>query len=70
MADQLSRQVRLIQGNNSGNWLGKSKEEIKEMQSRAKVERDGRISRGGKIPRSKYPRAYQFSLEDDVLYLW
>ncbi len=32
VADQLSRPVRLIQGDNSGTWLGKIKEEIKEMQ--------------------------------------
>ncbi len=72
VADQLSRPVRLIQGDNCGNWLGKTKEEIKEMQRaeprwREMVE----YLEGGRIPRSKYPRATldQFSLEDDVLYL-
>ncbi len=32
VADQLSRPVRVIQGCEDGEWLGKSKEEIKVMQ--------------------------------------
>ncbi len=72
VADHLSKPVRLVQGDNNGNWLGTSKEEIKEMQRaeprwREMVE----YLEGGRAPRSKYPRTAlnQFFLEDDVLYL-
>ncbi len=44
VADQLSRPVRVIQGCEDGEWLGKSKEEIKVMQ-RAEA-------RGGRWPHS------------------
>ncbi len=32
VVDQLSRPVRLIRGSDGGEWLGKSREEVKEMQ--------------------------------------
>ncbi len=73
VADQLSRPVRLVQGDHSGSWLGKGKEEIKEMQ-RVEPRRGDMVDylEGGRIPRSKYPRTTldQFSLKDDVLYLF
>ncbi len=72
VADQLSRPVRIIQGSDNRTWLGKSKDEIKEMQRdeprwREMVE----YVEGERIPRSKYLRATldQFSLEYDILYL-
>ncbi len=72
VADQVSRPVRKIQGSDDGTWLGKSKDEIKEMQRgeprwREMVE----YLEGGRIPRSKYNRTTldQFSLEDVILYL-
>ncbi len=70
VADQLSRPVRLIQGEYVDNWLGKSKEDIKGMQRAEQRWREMIEFIGGRIPRSKYPRATldQFSLEDDVLY--
>ncbi len=43
MADQLSRPVRVVQGSEDGTWLGKSRDEIQEMQ-RTKVERNGKLS--------------------------
>ncbi len=57
VADQLSRPFRMIQGENDENLLGKSKEEVKEMQRiecrwREMIE----YLQGGRIPRSKYPR--------------
>ncbi len=72
VADQLSRPVRIIQGSDDGTWLGKSKDEMKEMQRREPRWREMvEHLEGGRIPRSKYPRATldQFSLEDDILYL-
>ncbi len=72
VTDQLSRPVRVIQRGDDGNWLGKSKDEIKDMHRgdlrwREKIE----YLEGGRTPRSKYCRATldQFSLEDDILYL-
>ncbi len=32
VADQLSRPIRVIQGSEGGTWLGKSRDEIQEMQ--------------------------------------
>ncbi len=53
VADQLSRPVRIIQGSDDGTGLGKSKDEIKEVQRgesrwREMVE----YLEGGRIPRS------------------
>ncbi len=72
VADQLSRPVRVIQGREDVEWLGKSKEEIKVMQrAEARWREMVEYIVGGWIPRSKYPRATldQFALEEDILYL-
>ncbi len=59
VADQLSRPVRVIQGCEDGKCLGKSKEEIKGMQrAEARWQEMAVFLEGGRIPRSKYPRAY------------
>ncbi len=72
VADQLSRPVRIIQGSDDREWLGKSREEMKEMQ-RAEPRWREMVDylEGGRIPRSNYPQVtlYQFALEDDILYL-
>ncbi len=58
VADQLSRPVRVIQGCEDGKWLGKSKEETKGMQRAvARWQEMAVFLEGGRIPRSKYPRA-------------
>ncbi len=72
VADQLSRPVRLVQEEYDENLLGKNKEDIKGMQRAEPRWREMiKFIEGGRIPRSKYPRATldQFALEDDVLYL-
>ncbi len=72
VADQLSRPVRIIREEETLSWLGRSKEEIMEMQ-RAEPRWQEMIQflEGEGVPRSKYPRATldQFSLEDEILYL-
>ncbi len=72
VADQLSRPVKVIQGIEDGTWLGKSRDEIQEMQ-RGEPRWKEMINylEGGRIPRSKYPSATLdlFALEDGVLYL-
>ncbi len=45
VADQLSRPVRLVQGEYDENWLGKSKEDIKGMQRAKPRWRDDRVYR-------------------------
>ncbi len=53
VADQLSRPVRVIQGREDGEWLGKSKEEIKVMQrAEARWREMVEYLVGGRIPRS------------------
>ncbi len=72
VADQLSRPVRVIQGSEDGTWLGKSRDEIQEMQGEEPRWREMiNYLESGRISRSKYPRATldQFSLEDGILYL-
>ncbi len=72
VADQLSRPVRVIQGSEDSTWLGKSREEIQALQGEEPRWREMiTYLEGGKIPRSKYPRATldQFALEDGILYL-
>ncbi len=72
MADQLSRPVRVIQGSEDGTWLGKSRDEIQELQREEPRWREMvDYMKGGRIPRSKYPSATldQFALEDGILYL-
>ncbi len=72
VADQFSRPVRVIQGSEDGTWLGKSRDEIQELQREEPRRRDMvDYLEGGRIPRSKYPRATldQFALEDGILYL-
>ncbi len=72
VADQLSRPVRIIMEEETLSWLGRSKEEIRTIQ-RAEPRWQEMIAflEGGRIQRSKYPRATldQFSLEDEILYL-
>ncbi len=73
VADQLSRPVRVIQGREDGEWLGKSKEEVKVMQRAEAMWREmAEYLDGGRIHRSKCPRATldQFALEEDILYLY
>ncbi len=70
VADQLSRPVRMIQEDNVERWLGKSKEELKEMQRNESRWREMiDYLQGGRIPRSKYPRATldQFVMDEEVL---
>ncbi len=73
VADQLSRPVRVIQGSEDGTWLEKSSEEIQALQREEPRWREmvEYLEEGGRIPRSKYPRASldQFALEDGILYL-
>ncbi len=72
VADQLSRLVRVIQESEDGTWLGKSRDEIREMQREEPRWREMvNYLEGGRIPRSKYPRATldQLSLQDDIMYL-
>ncbi len=72
VADQLSRPVRVIQGSEDGEWLGKSREEIKVMQrAEARWREMVDYLEGGRVPRSKYRQATldQFALEEDILYL-
>ncbi len=72
VADQLSRLVRVIQGSEDGTWLGKSREEIQALQrEEPRWKEMVTYLEGGRIPRSKYPRATldQFALEDGILYL-
>ncbi len=72
VADQLSRPVRVIQGSEDGTWLGKRRDKTQEMQRGEPRWREMvNYLEGGRIPRSRYPRATldQFSLEDGVLYL-
>ncbi len=58
VADQLSRPVRVIQGSEVGEWLGKSREEIKVMQrAEARWREMVDYLEVGRVPRSKYPRA-------------
>ncbi len=56
VADELSRPVRIIQEGDDGNWLGKSKDEIKDMQRGEPRWREMvKYMEGVRIPRSKYP---------------
>ncbi len=53
MADQLSRPVRVIPGSEDGTWLGKSRDEIQEMQREEPRWREMvNYLEGGRIPRS------------------
>ncbi len=72
VADQLSRPVRIIQKSEGGTCLGKSRDEIQEMQRGEPKWREMiNYLEGGRIPRSNYPRVTldQFCLEDGILYL-
>ncbi len=72
VADQLSRPVRVIQGSEDGTWLGKSEDEIQELQREEPRWREMvEYLEGGRISRSKYPLATldQFALADGILYL-
>ncbi len=69
--DQLSKPVRVIQGSEVGTWLGRSRDEIQGLQREEPRWREiiDSLGGGGRIPRSKYPRATldQFALEDSIL---
>ncbi len=70
VADQLSRPVRIIRCQLEERWLGKTKEEFKQMQrDEHKWQEMIYYLEGGRIPRSKYPRATldQFVLEEGIL---
>ncbi len=72
VADQLSRPVRVIQGSEEGTWLGKSRDEIQELQREETRWREMvDYLEGGRILRSKYSSTTldHFSLEDGILYL-
>ncbi len=72
VAVQLSRPVRVIHGSEDGTWLGKSRDEVQGLQREEPRWREIiNYLEGGRIPRSKYPRATldQFPLEDGILYL-
>ncbi len=72
VTDQLSRPVRVIQGSEDGTWLGRRRDEIQGLQREEPRWREMiDYLEGGRIPRSKYPRATldQFTLEDGILYL-
>ncbi len=71
VVDLLSRPIRLIQ-NEGQQWLGKSKEELKELQrSEGRWREMIEYLEGSRVPRARYPRAKidQFALEDEILYL-
>ena len=71
VADQLSRPVNHIRRVEE-TWLGKTKEEIINLQRRDQRWREMiNFLQGGRIPRSKYPRATldQFAVEEEILYL-
>ncbi len=73
VADQLSRPIRVIQGSEDGTWLGTSREEIQAFQREEPRWREmvEYLEEGGRIPKSKYPRATldQLALENGILYL-
>ncbi len=71
VADQLSRPVKVIQGSEDGEWLGKSREKMKEIQRAEPRWREMVDYLGGRIPRSKYPRVTldQFALKKDLPFL-
>ncbi len=53
VVDQLSRPVRVIQGSEDGTWLGKSRDEIQELQREEPRWREMvNYLEGGRIPRS------------------
>ncbi len=71
VGDQFSRPVRVIQGREE-QWLGKSKEELTELQREERRWNEMvDFLEGGQVPRSKYPKATldQFTQENVVLYL-
>ena len=72
VADQLSRPVRAIHEDHDDRWLGKTKNEIIQLQRTEPRWRDMiNYLEGGRIPRHRYPRVTldQFMLEDDILYI-
>ncbi len=72
MADHLSRPVRIIRCQLEEHWLGRTKEELRQMKRKEHKWREMiNYLEGGRIPRSKYPRSTidQFVLEEEILYL-
>ncbi len=72
VADHLSRPVRIIRCKLEERWLGKTKDELKQMQrDECKWNEVITYLEGGRIPRSKYPKTTldQFLLEEEILYL-
>ncbi len=51
VADTLSRPIILIEANNEGTWLGKNREEIRDLQRRGKMEGPYRLYRGWTGPK-------------------
>lgn len=72
VADQLSRPVRIIQHQiEEENWLGKTKEEFRDLQLQVPKWREMiEYLEGGRIPRHKYPQTTleQFVMEEGVLF--
>ncbi len=71
VADHLSRPVRIIRHQAEERWLGKTREELKQLQRVEPrwLKMTGYLE-GGRILRSKYPRTTldQFALEEEILY--
>ncbi len=71
VADTLSRPILLTEANNEGTWLGKSREEMRNLQreeERWKVLID--YIEGGKVPNKSYKRVTldQFTLREGILH--
>ncbi len=72
VADHLSRPVKCVRVGEERQWLGKTNEEIIQLQREEPRWREMiEYLQGGRIPRNKYPRTTlgQFTLEEEVLYL-
>ncbi len=72
VADHLSRPMRIIRHQTEERWLGKTREELKQLQqAEPRWLEMTEYLEGGRIARSKYPRATldQFVLEEEILYL-
>ncbi len=72
VADHLSRPVRVLRYHLEEHWLGKAKEEFKQVQrDEPKWRKMVEYLESGQIPRSKYPRAtlHQFTVEEEIPYL-
>ncbi len=71
VTDHLSRHVRIIRHQTEERWLGKTREELKQLQrAEPRWLEMTEYLEGGRIQRSKYPKATldQFVLEGKILY--